>query len=82
VTKKVFTREACEAVRALIRMGKARAIKEYVDGEAVIFLYSASGALMGEAGKKYRYLFEQALAEHGSRDGLFEGFDQTTRIRS
>ena len=75
---KVVDRESAEKLRALVRMGKARVIREYVDGDPEIIVRGASGALIGIIGQKYKYMFEAALIEQGSGDGLLPGFDQTT----
>jgi hypothetical protein len=68
-------------LRDLVYAGKARVIKKYVDGNPELFIRSPSGTLMGIAGCCYRYLFEALLANHGSGDGLLDGFHQTTAPR-
>lgn len=76
--KKIVERETAEKLRELVRMGKARVVKEYVGGEPELFVYSPSASLMAIIGGRYRYMFEAALIEQGSGDGLLEGCDQTT----
>jgi hypothetical protein len=77
--KKVADLKTANRLRALVRMGKARVVKELVSGEdPKLFVESASGAPMALVGQRYRYMFEAALIEQGSGDGLFEGFHQTT----
>jgi hypothetical protein len=76
--KKIVDRETAEKLRELVRMGKARVVKEYVNGDPEIFIYSPGESLMAIIGKQHRYIFEAALIEHGSMDGLLDGFDQTT----
>jgi hypothetical protein len=78
--KKIVDRQSADALRALIRMGKARAVKEHSDGETHIAVYSASGMMIGVIGQRYRYMFENALMEQGSGDGLLEGCSQTTAM--
>ena len=80
--KKIVDRQSAESLRALIRMGKARAVKEHSDGESHIAVYSASGGMIGLIGERYRYMFEAALLEQGAGDGLLEGFNQTTALGS
>lgn len=77
---KIVDREASEKLLALVRMGKARVVKEYVNHDPEIFIYSASGTLIAMIGMRYRYLFEAELIKHGSGDGLLEGYHQTTAI--
>lgn len=76
--KKIVDRETAEKLREMIRMGKARVVKEYVAGEPELFVYSPSASLMAVIGGRYRYMFEAALIEQGSGDGLLDGFHQTT----
>lgn len=76
--KKIVDRETADKLRELVRMGKARVVKEYVNGEPEIFVYSPRASLMAIIGDRYKYMFEAALIEQGSGDGLLEGFDQTT----
>lgn len=76
--KKIVDLETAQRLRELVRMGKARVVKEYVGSEPEIFVYSPSKRIMAVIGAKYRYIFEAALLEQGSGDGLFKGFDQTT----
>jgi len=78
--KKIVDRQSADALRALIRMGKARAVKEHSDGESHIAVYSASDRMIGIIGERYRYMFEAALIEQGSGDGLLEGLSQTTAL--
>lgn len=76
--KKIVDRETAYNLRALVDMGKARVVKEYVNGNPEFCVYSKSGKLIGFPGERYKYVFEAALIQQGSRDGLFEGFHQTT----
>ena len=76
--KKVVDLETITNLRKLVRVGKARVVKEFIDGEPEIFVRSPSGILLGHIGQKYKYMFEAVLIEKGSGDALLKGFDQTT----
>jgi hypothetical protein len=76
--KTLTTLTGCRKLLTLIEQGEARIIKEFKDGTPVLVVVSASGAPIGVVASKYGYLFEPALLERGSGDGLFEGFSQTT----
>lgn len=68
----------CRKLLTFIEQGEARIIKEFKDGSPVLVVVCASGAPIGVVARKYAHLFEAALLERGSGDGLFEGFSQTT----
>jgi hypothetical protein len=76
--KKIVDLETAQKLRELVRMGKARVVKEFVAGEPEFAVYSPSGALMAIPSLRYRYMFEAAMIERGSGDGLLEGCHQTT----
>lgn len=80
--KKFVDQHTASSLRALIHMGKARVVKEYVDGNPELFIYSKSGKLIGVPHQKFRYMFETALIQQGSGDGLLDGHDQTTVLAS
>lgn len=77
--KKITDRHACEALLTLIRIGRAKVVKEHGEGGPNYFIFSASGASIGKIGEKYKYMFEEAVINRGSGDGLFEGFSQTVK---
>lgn len=78
VPKKIVDREMAEKIRALVRMKKARVIKEHDDRGPVYRVYSASGPIIGTIGDKYKYLFEALIVEQGAGDGLFKDQSQST----
>ena len=78
--KKIFTREACESVLAMVNMGKVRIIKEHTPDGPVYVAESVSGTPIWVIGERYNYLFEKVLSERGAGDGLFESLPQTTRL--
>lgn len=77
--KKIVSYGTCQALVAMIEMGKARVIKEYSEEGPVYTVFSASMSPIGIISEKYRFMFEKMLSERGSGDGLFDGFSQTTR---
>ena len=78
--KRGVDRKAAIRLRELVRIGKARVVKEYISGEPELFVRSPSGSLMAIIGERHRYMFEAALIEQGAGDGLLDGFDQTTAL--
>jgi hypothetical protein len=76
--KKIVDLKTAMRLRELVRVGKARVVKEHTDAGLEIFVWAPGGSLMAVIGKRYRYMFEAALLEQGSGDGLLEGHHQTT----
>lgn len=77
--RKIADRSTAESLLALIRMGKARVVKEHTGDGPEYAVFSASGTPIGIAGKRWVYLFEAALIQQGAGDGLFDGCSQTVR---
>lgn len=79
--KKIVDRHTAKSLLALVKMGKARIVKEHtVDGPEYA-VFSASGTPCGIIGKRWEYLFEAALIRQGSGDGLLEGCSQTAGMK-
>lgn len=71
----------CRKLISLLETGKARVMREFVDGKKVISIISLSGALQATVDPKYAYQFGSFFDAHGAGDGLFLGFDQTAGPR-
>ena len=77
--KKIVDRHSAESLLALVKMGKARVVKEHTDCGPEYACFSSSGTPIGVIGARWAYLFEAALIQQGAGDGLFEGHSQTVR---
>ena len=60
--------------------GKMHVVKEHSSNGSYIFCISKSGRFSKKISPKYAYMFELFLNEHGNRDGLFDGCDQTAVV--
>jgi len=76
-TKIISDKKTCDKLVALIKDGKAQAVKEFLNGEPAYLVFSASGSQIGAIAKKWQYLFAATLSECGSGDGLWPGLGQT-----
>jgi hypothetical protein len=74
-----MTCEQADAALFKVDLGSATIAKEYVNGRHVLFVFSATGRLIGVPSKCCAGLFEQRLAARGNDDGLWPGHSQTTR---
>jgi hypothetical protein len=77
--KEINNRHTCEALLSLIRIGRARVVKEHGEDGPSYCIFSASGSAIGQICNKYQYMFERAVIERGNGDGLFDGCSQTVR---
>lgn len=74
---KIIDRRDCETLLGFLKMEKVSVQKIHTRRGPVYAAVSASGRVLGKIGRKYRYMFENAIIELGNNDGLFDGFSQT-----
>jgi hypothetical protein len=72
-------RKTANQLLELCEQGKAYCIKTILKDKSVLTVCAKSGREIAVVGQRYEYEFKQFFTAHGAGDGLFPGFDQTTR---